>query len=37
VPGGLDLLRLRPDGIAEVVSFLDADLTAFGLPAKLSA
>jgi RNA polymerase sigma-70 factor (TIGR02960 family) len=30
VPGGLDLLRLRPDGVAEVVSFLDADCTGEG-------
>ncbi|GAA0470271.1 RNA polymerase sigma factor [Paractinoplanes deccanensis] len=35
LPGGLDLLRLRSDRVAEVVSFLDADLTAFGLPARL--
>ncbi|GIE35126.1 RNA polymerase sigma factor [Actinoplanes italicus] len=37
LPGGLDLLRLSRDGITEVVSFLEADLTTFGLPAKLSA
>jgi RNA polymerase sigma-70 factor (TIGR02960 family) len=35
LPGGLDLLRLCPGGVAEVVSFLEADLTAFGLPAKI--
>ncbi|NJP90800.1 sigma-70 family RNA polymerase sigma factor [Nonomuraea sp. FMUSA5-5] len=35
VPGGLDLLVLRGTRIAEVVSFLDADLTTFGLPASL--
>jgi hypothetical protein len=35
LPGGLDLLRLRPDGVAEVVSFLEADLTGFGLPPRL--
>ncbi|MEU4422189.1 RNA polymerase subunit sigma-70 [Actinoplanes sp. NPDC024001] len=37
VPGGLDLLRLRGDRVAEVVSFLEADLTRFGLPATLPA
>jgi len=36
VPGGLDLLRLRGPQIAEVVSFLDADFPAFGLPAQLA-
>ena len=35
VPGGLDLVTLRDGRIAEVVSFLDADLTRFGLPAAL--
>ncbi|MEU3456769.1 sigma-70 family RNA polymerase sigma factor [Micromonospora sp. NPDC006766] len=35
VPGGLDVLTLRRSGIAEVVSFLDADVGAFGLPARL--
>ncbi|TLP58739.1 sigma-70 family RNA polymerase sigma factor [Microbispora triticiradicis] len=32
---GLDLLALRGPLIAEVVSFLDADLPAFGLPEEL--
>lgn len=36
VPGGLDLLVLRGRRVAEVVSFLDADLTTFGLPAQLA-
>lgn len=35
VPGGLDVLTLRRFGVAEVVSFLDADFGAFGLPANL--
>lgn len=35
VPGGLDLVMLRGDRIAEVVSFLTADLTAFGLPERI--
>jgi RNA polymerase sigma-70 factor (ECF subfamily) len=35
VPGGLDLLTLDGVKIAEVVSFLGADFTAFGLPEKL--
>jgi RNA polymerase sigma-70 factor (TIGR02960 family) len=36
VPGGLDLLVLRGRRVAEVVSFLTADLTTFGLPAQLA-
>jgi RNA polymerase sigma-70 factor (TIGR02960 family) len=36
VPGGLDLLALRGARIAEVVSFLTADLPAFGLPSELA-
>jgi RNA polymerase sigma-70 factor (ECF subfamily) len=36
VPAGLDLLVLRDTRIAEVVSFLDADLPMFGLPAELA-
>lgn len=37
VPAGLDLLALRGRRVAEVVSFLDADLPTFGLPAELPA
>jgi RNA polymerase sigma-70 factor (TIGR02960 family) len=36
VPAGLDLLMLRGRHVMEVVSFLDADFPAFGLPAQLS-
>ncbi|WP_141581682.1 sigma-70 family RNA polymerase sigma factor [Actinomadura sp. WMMA1423] len=35
VPGGLDLVALSGTRIAEVVSFLTADLTAFGLPGEI--
>lgn len=35
LPAGLDLLVLRGTKIAEVVSFLTADLTQFGLPEKI--
>ncbi|GAA3125485.1 sigma-70 family RNA polymerase sigma factor [Streptosporangium carneum] len=35
VPAGLDLLVLRGSRIAEVVAFLTADLTAFGLPREI--
>lgn len=34
-PGGLDVLVTRDGRVAEVVSFLDADPTRFGLPAFL--
>ena len=37
LPGGLDLLALRGDRIAEVVSFLSADFALFGLPGEISA
>ncbi len=36
VPAGLDVLALRGQQIAEVVSFLDADFPTFGLPAQLT-
>jgi RNA polymerase sigma-70 factor (ECF subfamily) len=35
VPGGLDVLTIRDGRVAEIVAFLSADLTEFGLPAKL--
>jgi RNA polymerase sigma factor (sigma-70 family) len=34
-PGGLDVLTLRDRCVAEVVAFLTADLTRFGLPARI--
>jgi RNA polymerase sigma-70 factor, ECF subfamily len=34
-PGGLDVLTLRDGCVAEVVAFLTADLTRFGLPARI--
>ncbi|GAA3396610.1 RNA polymerase subunit sigma-70 [Cryptosporangium minutisporangium] len=34
-PSGLDVLTVRSGRVAEVVSFLTADLTAFGLPENL--
>jgi RNA polymerase sigma-70 factor (ECF subfamily) len=37
VPGGLDVLTIRDGRVAEVVAFLAADLTSFGLPASLPA
>jgi RNA polymerase sigma-70 factor (TIGR02960 family) len=35
LPGGLDVLSLRDGRVAEIVAFLSADLTDFGLPASL--
>jgi RNA polymerase sigma-70 factor (ECF subfamily) len=35
VPGGLDVLTLREDRVAAVTAFLTADLTRFGLPARI--
>ena len=35
LPCGLDVLAVRSDRIAEVVSFLDADFSRFGLPESL--
>jgi RNA polymerase sigma-70 factor (ECF subfamily) len=35
VPAGLDLLVLSGARVAEVVSFLGADLPTFGMPAQL--
>jgi hypothetical protein len=35
VPGGLDILTIRGERVAEVTAFLTADFTRFGLPAKL--
>ena len=35
VPKGLDVLVVGADGVDEVVSFLDAEFTDFGLPAEL--
>jgi RNA polymerase sigma-70 factor (ECF subfamily) len=35
VPGGLDVLTIRDGRVAEVVAFLTADLTRFGLPPGL--
>jgi RNA polymerase sigma-70 factor (TIGR02960 family) len=33
VPGGLDVLTIQNGRVAEVIAFLSADLTQFGLPA----
>ena len=36
VPGGLDVTTVRDGRVAEVVAFLDADLTRFGLPSTIA-
>jgi RNA polymerase sigma-70 factor (ECF subfamily) len=35
LPGGLDVLTIRGGRVAEVTAFLTADLTRFGLPARI--
>jgi RNA polymerase sigma-70 factor (ECF subfamily) len=35
VPGGLDILTIRGEQVADVTAFLTADFTRFGLPAHL--
>ena len=37
VPGGVDVLTIRGGRVAEVTAFLGADLTRFGLPARIHA
>ena len=37
VPGGLDILTISDGQVGEVVAFLAADLTEFGLPSSLPA
>jgi RNA polymerase sigma-70 factor (ECF subfamily) len=37
LPGGLDVLTVNRDHVTEIVAFLEADLTEFGLPARLDA
>jgi RNA polymerase sigma-70 factor (ECF subfamily) len=37
LPGGLDVLTIRDGSVAEVTAFLSADLTRFGLPARIRA
>lgn len=37
LPGGLDVLNIHNGQVSEIVSFLTADLTGFGLPADLPA
>jgi len=36
VPGGLDILAIRNARVTEVTAFLTADLTRFGLPARIA-
>jgi hypothetical protein len=35
VPGGLDVLTIHSGHVTDVTAFLTADLTRFGLPARL--
>ncbi len=35
IPGGLDVLTLLDGRVAEIVAFLNADLTRFGLPERV--
>jgi RNA polymerase sigma-70 factor, ECF subfamily len=35
VPGGLDVLTLRDERVADITAFLAADLTRFGLPPRI--
>jgi len=35
IPGGLDVLTLLDGRVAEIVAFLNADLTRFGLPERI--
>ena len=37
IPGGLDVLTIQNGRVAEIVAFLSADLTNYGLPATLPA
>ncbi|MEV6878650.1 sigma-70 family RNA polymerase sigma factor [Amycolatopsis sp. NPDC051128] len=37
LPGGLDVLTIHNGQVSEIVSFLTADLTDFGLPSQLPA
>jgi hypothetical protein len=35
IPSGLDVLTLLDGRVAEIVAFLNADLTRFGLPERV--
>ena len=35
IPGGLDVLTLLDGRVSDIVAFLTADLTRFGLPAHI--
>jgi hypothetical protein len=37
LPGGLDVLTIRGGRVAQIVAFLSADFTDYGLPASLPA